>query len=76
MGLPKKSRLRNLSTSKSIENLMIQFLTLPFSELLKSENEHMPRLEDEFLEMTWADRVLRKANLSEIQILKEHLRIH
>lgn len=36
------------------------------AERSKSENEHMPRLEDEFLEMTRSVQALLRANLSEI----------
>jgi hypothetical protein len=73
MMLPKKSWLRNPSTSKLTRKLMI--LTLFFPELLKSENEHMPRLEDEFLEKTRSLPVRRRANPSETKILKQVLKI-
>ena len=73
MMLPKKSWLRNPSTSKLIKKLKI--LTLFFPELLKSENEHTPRLEDEFLEKTRSLRVRRRANLSETRTPNRVLRI-
>ena len=50
-------------------------LTIFFPELLKSENEHTPRLEDEFLEKTRSLPVRRRANLSETRILKQVLKI-
>lgn len=42
---------------------------------MKSENEHTPRLEDEFLEKTRSLPVPRRANLSEARILRQVLRI-
>jgi hypothetical protein len=51
------------------------WLRNPSTKLLKSENEHTPRLEDEFLEKTRSLPVRRRANLSETRTPKRVLRI-